>query len=80
MQASRTHLFKNGHSQAVRIPKVFEFKGVDQVEVSRDGDTLVLRPVRKSWLSFAELPAAGDDFLPDRVALLDVSRVVLDQE
>jgi antitoxin VapB len=40
-------LFRNGRSQAVRIPKEFEFEG-DEVLISRD-DTgkLTIEPVRK---------------------------------
>ena len=49
-----TRVFKSGNSQAVRIPKEFAFEreGVE-LEISRDGDALVLRPVRKG--SMAEL-------------------------
>ena len=37
-------LFWNGRSQAVRLPKEFRFDG-DEVEISRDGDQVVLTPV-----------------------------------
>lgn len=40
-------LFKNGRNQAVRLPKEFEFEGVSEVEISREGDALILRPARK---------------------------------
>jgi antitoxin VapB len=37
-------LFRNGRSQAVRIPREFEFSA-DQVRISREGESLVLTPV-----------------------------------
>jgi antitoxin VapB len=41
-------LFTNGKSQAVRIPKELEFEGINEVEIIRDGDSIILRPKRKS--------------------------------
>ncbi len=37
-------LFRNGRSQAVRLPKEFRFEG-DRVSVRRVGDAVVLQPV-----------------------------------
>jgi antitoxin VapB len=42
--SKRVRLFRNGRSQAVRIPKEFEFAG-DEVELTREGDVITLRPV-----------------------------------
>ncbi|MGN6584249.1 MAG: antitoxin [Rhizobiaceae bacterium] len=40
-------LFRNGRSQAVRIPKEFEFEG-DEVLISRDdAGKLTIEPIRK---------------------------------
>lgn len=39
-------VFKSGNSQAVRLPKEFRFD-VDEVEVARRGDEIVLRAPRK---------------------------------
>ena len=41
-------LFKNGRSQAVRIPKELELPG-SEVSIRRVGNTLVLAPVRSEW-------------------------------
>jgi antitoxin VapB len=42
-------LFKNGRSQAVRLPKQFRFSG-DEVLVRREGDAVILEPIgRKAW-------------------------------
>jgi len=37
-------IFQSGNSQAVRLPKEFRLD-VDQVEIFRQGDDIVLRPV-----------------------------------
>ena len=68
-------LFKNGRNQAVRLPKDFEFEGVSEVYISREGDALVLRPVRKTWTSFSGVEKADSDFLEDRPDVIDEGRV-----
>ena len=62
-------LFKNGKNQAVRLPKEFEFEGVTEVEITKEGGSLVLTPKRKSWSSF--------DFLLERPDVLEEGRVEL---
>ena len=42
-------LFRNGRSQAVRIPVEFELPG-DEAIMHRDGDRLVIEPLRKRGL------------------------------
>lgn len=42
-------LFRNGSNQAVRIPVEFELPGNEAV-MHRDGDRLVIEPVRKRGL------------------------------
>lgn len=42
-------LFRNGCNQAVRIPVEFELPG-DEAIMHRDGDRLVIEPVRKRGL------------------------------
>ena len=68
-------LFINGKNQAVRLPKEFEFEGVTEVEISKEGESIVLTPKRKSWLSFSEVEVADSDFLVDRPDILDDGRV-----
>lgn len=65
-------LFKNGASQAVRLPADFRFEG-SEVFVSRDdatGDVLLsTRPGTRSWSEFFELVHAldlPDDFMNER--------------
>ena len=68
-------LFRNGKNQAVRLPKQFEFGGVNEVNIHKEGNAVVLLPVRKNWLSYTTLPAADDDFMSARPSLLDEKRV-----
>jgi antitoxin VapB len=59
-------LFKNGDSQAVRLPKEFRFDG-SEVFIKRVGSAVVLLPRSRSWdalvESLAKFPA---DFLEAR--------------
>lgn len=64
-------LFRNNRSQAVRIPVEFELPG-DRVLIHRDGDRLVLEPVKApttlnellaAWRE--EPPLAPEDDFPD---------------
>lgn len=45
----RAKLFRNGRNQAVRIPVEFELPGSEAV-MHREGDRLVIEPVRKRGL------------------------------
>jgi antitoxin VapB len=70
-------LFTNGKSQAVRIPKELEFEGINEVEVIRDGDSIILTPKRKSWSSFSAVEKIDDDFIVNRPDVIEGGRVVL---
>src|SRR5438477_1412933 len=48
-QQRRVKLFRNGGSQAVRIPMEFELPG-DEAIMHRDGERLMIEPVRKRGL------------------------------
>ena len=59
-------LFKNGDSQAVRLPKEFRFAG-DEVLIKRVGSAVVLLPKAKSWDTLVEsLEKFPADFMSDR--------------
>lgn len=50
MSAQRhVKLFRDGRNQAVRIPVEFELPG-DEAVMHRDGDKLVIEPIRKRGL------------------------------
>lgn len=68
-------LFKNGCNQAVRIPKELEFEGITEVEIRKEGNSIIITPVRKSWLSYKEVPQADEDFLKERQTLIEEGRV-----
>jgi antitoxin VapB len=56
-------IFRSGNSQAVRIPKEFQLEG-DEVEIQKKGNSLVLRPKKKSWKSLVEsLDKFTEDFM-----------------
>jgi antitoxin VapB len=67
-------IFKNNANQAVRIPKDMQFEGVTELEIRREGDTILLRPARPNWTSFANEPAADSDFLADRSDVVETGR------
>lgn len=48
----RAKLFRNGRSQAVRLPKEFRFTGTE-VNVERRGNSVVLTPVEGRWAILA---------------------------
>lgn len=57
-------LFKNGSSQAVRLPKEYRFEG-DEVRVRKVGNTLVLEPIIPSvqeWFSEIDRHENGELF------------------
>ena len=60
-----TRVFKSGNSQAVRIPRELQLD-VDEVEIFRRGDELVIRPKRKNLLEVLDILASlPDDFMKD---------------
>ena len=57
-------IFTSGNSQAVRLPKDFRFD-VDEVEITREGDAVVLRASPSSDERWANIQAAIDIGLSD---------------
>lgn len=58
-------LFQNGRSQAVRLPKEFQFSGED-VYIQKVGDSVVLFPKEKLWETFLHgLLGFTDDFMAE---------------
>lgn len=56
-------IFWSGNSQAVRLPREFRFSSdTQEVEIRRDGEQLILEPVRREdwpeefWGAFGGLP------------------------
>ncbi|MDR1972104.1 MAG: antitoxin [Treponema sp.] len=63
MQTAR--LFINGRSQAVRLPKEYQFKG-DDVYIQKVGDAVILFPIDKEWEIFLHgLHNFSDDYFSE---------------
>jgi antitoxin VapB len=59
-------VFKNGQSQAVRLPKEFRVAG-DEVYIKKTGNVIVLIPKRHPWDTLvASLEKFSPDFLAER--------------
>ena len=70
-------LFKNGQSQAVRLPRDFRFDD-DYVFIKKEGKAVMLIPAKGSWQSlFNSLNKFSDDFLADRKQPLTQKREAL---
>lgn len=58
-------LFKNGRSQAVRLPKEYNFSG-DSVFIHKVGEVVILFPKDRVWETFLEgLEGFSYDFMAD---------------
>ncbi len=67
--ASRSaSLFRNGANQAVRLPQELRFpQDVKEVRIRKQGDNLLISPVRPDWDSFfARKPEVPESFLEPR--------------
>ena len=71
-------IFRNNRNQAIRLPKEFEFEGVTELTIERQGDTILLRPVRPSWSSFLDEPCADAAFLHERPDLIEERRFLFE--
>lgn len=59
-------LFKNGRSQAVRLPKECRFAG-EEVFIRKYEDVVILFPKRNPWSPLVNsLKRFSDDFMSDR--------------
>jgi antitoxin VapB len=58
-----TKVFASGNSQAVRLPKEYQFRG-EQVHIQRVGSAVILLPTADPWSSFREsLNEFSEDFM-----------------
>jgi antitoxin VapB len=59
-------LFRNGQSQAVRLPKEFRFEG-NYVFIKKSDNIVMLIPAKNSWDSLINsLDKFSDDFMSER--------------
>ena len=59
-------IFKNGNNRAIRLPRDLDFEGVSELEIVREGYSIILLPVRPTWGSFAQFEKADPDFMAER--------------
>ena len=64
----RASIFRNGANQAVRLPQELRFpEEVKEVRIRKQGDSLLISPVRPDWASFfAREVDVPDDSLEQR--------------
>jgi antitoxin VapB len=63
--ARTAKIFKNNRSQAVRLPKDFQFE-TSEVFIRREGDDVILSPRPQDWNAYlANGPVASDEFMED---------------
>jgi antitoxin VapB len=74
--ARRASIFRNGANQAVRLPQELRFpEEVKEVRIRKQGDSLLISPVRADWASFFSIKTdVADDFLVERSDLPPQSR------
>ncbi|PHM50897.1 type II toxin-antitoxin system VapB family antitoxin [Xenorhabdus miraniensis] len=70
-------VFKNGNNRAIRLPKDLDFEGVNELEIIREGEAIILRPVKPSWNSLLDQDKADADFLSERPDIIEEGRVQL---
>ena len=67
-------LFRNGQSQAMRLPKPFRFEG-DRMFTKRVGNAAALVPYQDSWETlFESLDQFSEDFMQQRGQLAPPDR------
>jgi antitoxin VapB len=65
--ARTAKLFRNGNSQAVRLPREFAFKG-DEVRIRKEGNMVILEPIVsdvKAWLDEIRRDPLTPDFMAE---------------
>ncbi|EMJ97344.1 antitoxin [Leptospira sp. WS58.C1] len=71
---NRAKIFKNGDSQAVRLPKEYRFKG-KEVYIHKEGETVVLTPIEDAVDRFWNaLNGFSADFKIERAQPKDYDR------
>lgn len=58
-------VFKNGNSQAIRIPKSLKLES-DKVDINRIGNALIVREVPQSWEQAFKCLDEFDDFMVEK--------------
>lgn len=62
MSVATAKLFWNGHSQAIRLPRLFRFEGTE-VRIEKQGNRLIIEPIEYDWGFLDELQSVDQDFI-----------------
>ena len=63
MLMTQSTVFKNNKTQAVRVPKALAFPDhVKKVNITQQGESLVITPIKASWEEFMMGPRLDADF------------------
>jgi antitoxin VapB len=68
---TQSTVFKTNKTQAVRLPKSVAFPDhVKKVKITQQGESLIVTPIKSSWVEFMKSAGIGDDFerLPQPLA------------
>lgn len=64
---TQSTVFKTNKTQAVRLPKALAFPdNVKKVNITKQGESLVITPINGNWDDFFNGPRIDDDFMKDR--------------
>ena len=64
---NKAKLLTNGASQAVRLPKAFRFDNVTEVSISKRGDAVILRPLKRPGIEDLIASLEMFDAFPERM-------------
>jgi len=64
-------LFTSGGSQTLRIPKEYQFTDVMEVHIFREGESVIIKPAKKTWLSLSAAVNPDSDFMLERVDVIE---------
>jgi antitoxin VapB len=60
---TQSTVFKTNKTQAVRVPKALAFPdSVKKVNITQQGESLIITPIKTSWVEFMKGPRLDDDF------------------
>lgn len=62
MSTTTAKLFWSGHSQAIRLPRLFRLEG-SEVRIEKRGNRLIIEPIENDWDFLDKLQSVDDDFV-----------------
>ena len=62
MSTTTAKLFWSGHSQAIRLPRMFRLEG-SEVRIEKQGNRLIIEPIENDRDFLDKLQSVDDDFV-----------------